>query len=391
MRTKKATIKENILEAKTSKMKKKNLLSSHGGDLKKRWYVRYTDRGTDGKTSTKKVYGGINTFKTIKERTEAAEIIIEALAKDVRTVKDQTVEIENQIKIKLHDSLEKIRPRVERTTYWTYYSKLKNFLLWINEENLYHFNQLTNEVITSFLNGLLDDGLSNVTYNAYKNTISSLFKEIKDVNNPFKNIDNLRKKSVPPKYFNKTDIKRLRNVIDDAHPQLWLACQMMYYCLIRPNELRCLKLSEIDLEESRIRITAIDAKNNVTQSVTIPEQLHAILEAMNLHRYKNDDYLFGNKNEPGTVRRKKDYFSKQHQAIISKEGYDTEKYKFYSWKHSGAVAVVKNKVPEKLIQLQGRWHSLSQLDNIREQKKPITFLGVIGFFLFFFCRGLQVF
>ena len=56
-----------------------------------------------------------------------------------------------------------------------------------------------------------------------------------------------------------------------------------------------------------------------------------------------------------------------HLAILKKLKFNTERHKFYSWKHTGAVQMVKNGIHIKYIQVQGRWHDLDQVNSYLRQ------------------------
>ena len=62
--------------------------------------------------------------------------------------------------------------------------------------------------------------------------------------------------------------KWVKDAISKDDPQLWLACQIQYYCAIRPGtELRLMKLKWIDFDKATFRIPNIEAKNNQTEIV----------------------------------------------------------------------------------------------------------------------------
>lgn len=334
-------------------MKKNFVLSHHKLDLEKRWYIRYQGKNPDGLTVTKKVYGFINVHKTVEARLEAAELLILELKKDTSVTEDI-------IRKEFLTKLDEIKPQLRKKTYWTYYSKVNNFALWCTKNKIKTIEQINDSVITRFLNELLETK-SNCTYNAYKNTLYRLI--------PLEclNRKNLVKLSVPAKFFSQKQKDTLRRHFKKSHPQLWLFCQMIYFTLIRPGELRLLKLSDINLEEHSITIPAPISKNKKTQTVSIPDELHTVLCKMNIDNLKQDYYLFGSQHVPGEIPRKADTFAKWHQRELKELGFDTSKYKLYSWKHTGAIFLLKMGASEKEIQIQGRWHSLDMLDKYLRQ------------------------
>ena len=67
---------------------------------------------------------------------------------------------------------------------------------------------------------------------------------------------------------------------------------MEYYCAIRPNELRQLRLRDIDLEQQIVRIPAPVAKNRTTEYVNIPAQMVKLLRAIGIEGMNRDWLLF---------------------------------------------------------------------------------------------------
>jgi integrase len=336
-------------------------LTSHGNDLKKRWYVHYTAIDSDGKSYTAKQYKGINNFKTVEGRELAAKHLIEKLEQEIGNVTRKT------IRQTLEHALSKESHILRTDTVYAYYSKINVFCQWCDENNVTTFQQINSDVVGEFLKNLIDKGRSNATYNAYKNTLSLLLDKTNKAENPFTEFKNMKKNSTPAKYFNKRDIRKLQYLISNEDPQLWLFCQMMYYCLIRPNELRHVKISDIDLDEGYITILSEHSKVGKTDTVAIPTELQEILDDLELEQYPNDFYLFSKCGSPSYRKVSESHFATTHQAILKSEGYDTDRYKLYSWKHTGAVGMVKNGVSLKDIQIQGRWSTLEMVDSYLRQ------------------------
>lgn len=44
--------------------------------------------------------------------------------------------------------------------------------------------------------------------------------------------------ATPAKYFQRAQIEKLKMAMLEKDPDLWFACQWLYYCFIRPGELR---------------------------------------------------------------------------------------------------------------------------------------------------------
>lgn len=148
-----------------------------------------------------------------------------------------------------------------------------------------------------------------------------------------------------PQPFTMDDRSRLKAAMMDKDPYLWLACEIQYYCAIRPGtELRLCKVGYIDREKLTITIPAELAKAKRTDTVGIPPALMEYMEKLGIFNYPADFYIFGSNRYPGsrplgknTMRNKFNLY--REQLGISKD------CKFYSWKHTGAISAANNNMP----------------------------------------------
>jgi integrase len=74
-------------------------------------------------------------------------------------------------------------------------------------------------------------------------------------------------------------------------------------------------------------------------------------------------YLFGTDTQPHCKNR----FNKEHRRFLEKHSYNTNEYKFYSWKHTGAYIAVRAGIRTKDLQVQMRHHSLDETDKYLRQ------------------------
>lgn len=346
-------------------MIKKFLLSHHNYDLSKRWYIRYITTDKAGRAITKKIYEGINHGKTVEERMKIANTILDRL--ETEGVKVKTI-LQNEIKISFYAALEIIRPTLRRKTFQCYRSKINIFSNWCEANKINKIRHLNQSVFIKFLNYLLNKGNSHASYNDYKTTLKYIGSFVPELDqNTFDKIKKLSQNSVPAAYFQDYHIKILEKKISAENPQLWLVCQFIYYTLIRPGELRQIKIGDINLQNGTILVRADISKNKKTENVAIPNQLLNVLIEQNIFDYPTDFYLFGSKGCPSEGMRKVNYFQTKHLKILESLKFDTKRFKLYSWKHTGAVNMVRSGVHIKYIQIQGRWHDLDQVNSYLRQ------------------------
>ena len=312
-------------------------------DLSKKWFVYFYENG-----KRVRVYGHINKYKTRNARIKAAENLIDDLKKEGRGAKKK---IEGQI----YQWLEKKKPLLRKKSYQTYKSKIDNFLTYVGP-------YLTQEKVRGFFEKIRSDRHST-TYNKYLQLFKQIFNDIGEE----KLIEDLKKvKAIrtPARYFLPSQVKLIKRHLLVADPELWFFCQFIYYCFIRPGELRLLKVSDVLFDEKRVFIRGKISKNRKNQYVAIPEAFLADLHK-NLDSRNPNEYIFPGKTsipKPigiGTM-------SHKHLEMLRQLGFDSE-YKLYSWKHTGAVMAVKAGVGVKELQMQLRHHSLDQVNEYLRQ------------------------
>jgi integrase len=309
-------------------------LYSANDNLSARWYISFYK---DGKRILK--YGNINQFDTIEARYAAAY----ELAKQLDT---NPAPKPSQLLQKIAAHLATRQPFLRKKTFQTLCSKINTF------ENFLRLHPKA--TVLEFFE-YLNSKVHPVTYNDYVEKFRRIWQ---DIGEQFADIQkHKRAQSTPAMFFNTTELAFIRPAIRKV-PDLWLFVQLLYYCFIRPSELRQLRLADVLLDEKKIRIRSSVSKNGLLQYVKIPDvfldELLRLLPARPPHAY-----IFGNGVKPlgaNTMARK-------HQKILRACGFDTKVYKLYSWKHTGAVAAVKAGIHIKELQIQLRHHSLDQVND----------------------------
>lgn len=311
-------------------------------DLSKRWFLYYYRDG-----DRMRVYGDINRYHTIAERKEAMrklkrKLKIE-LAVPVVTIRD-----------KCYQYVEDNRPIWRKKTYQTIKSKL-NVL----------FGRCSRELdkleVEQFFKWLKHNKHST-TYSNYLSKLRTVLKAIGEEHR-IEDIPHLKEHRRPARYFQPHQIARLKKYISSKDPQLWLFVQFIYYCFIRPGELRHFKASDVLLSEESLIVKSSISKNHKTEYVAIPKPFFPHLKYVNT--LKPNEYLFPSyKDHSKPIGL--NTMSTRHRKILKELGFGVE-YKLYSWKHTGAVMAAKSGVGVKELQLQLRHHSLDQVNEYLRQ------------------------
>jgi len=354
--------------------------------MTKKWFVMYSVRNPrTGKMQLFKVYAPLGKFHDPKSRTAAADKLITDLTDklrhgwtpwedDTKVIYDDRLEYQNitriygtrralnrTIRYYASQYLEEISGRLDPDgTMGTYRSKLRIFSNWIDAhtEPGNDASAVTNETMVRFFRWLIDDQLrSGKTVHDYHYILAGFFEWMVGrkifVANPVHDMPPCtRVCDQAPAPIHEFDIEIFKQeLVND--PQLWLAVQFQYYCALRPGrELRLLKIRDIDFARGLVTVRRAQAKTKVTRTVVIPGNfLLSLRSDFRLMDYCKEFYVFGKNGEPGPQYIGKNNLRYRFNAIREKLGMPAE-YKFYSWKHTGAVQASLSGIPDSHIQRQ---------------------------------------
>lgn len=312
-------------------------------DLSKKWFVYWYE----GRQRRRK-YGDINQHSTRAARQRAAELLIEELKASHRRRISKAEETIRQY-------IAQNASRWRKSTLEHYQGKTNAFFDHLGGRDL------TAETLAEFLQHI-QDNRHPTTYNKYIVTLKKLLA-VAGYGHLLSNAEKLRASSTPARYFQAGHARRLLAAIDEQDEDLGLFVRFLYYCFIRPRELRRLRVGDILLEEGEIRVPGKVSKNAKTQFVVIP---HCFLPHLApLFDRPPGEYVFPSPADRSKPAGKNTMY-RRHKKFLDALGFG-EGYTLYSWKHTGAVAAAKAGVSIKELQLQLRHHSLDETDKYLRQ------------------------
>jgi site-specific recombinase XerD len=188
------------------------------------------------------------------------------------------------------------------------YSSFVNILCtWVNRNNANLFASMFNKSwAVRFMDYVYNErGVSQRSYNNYLKTGKCLFSWCLEKGYCKENVF----LSFKPK--RKEDKKRILIDADtrikitqywDNSPML-LVCHLVYYSLIRPKEIRNIKVSDISLENHYIKIDSSIAKNHHTRYAVMSPEIERIISKMELLKYGKQNYIFSDREsmKPGKM------------------------------------------------------------------------------------------
>lgn len=372
-------------------------LNDKGGDVTKQWYVEYYYYvPNEAKPRKRRIYTGLCTG-TAAERYEIAKLIIAeqtAILKSpdlfsarphdtsdvhrddegTRPEADRYAAYEAATKAENLTAafIDYMRGSIAQKTYETYKSKLKYYCRWLQttENNIVAIRQ---QQLVPFFHWLADDRhLTKRSIFKYKQIVHGLYDWLINqgylTDNPVYDIPAYGTiKDCAPVPMGTSDRERLKAAIENADPYLWLACEIQYYSAVRPDEIRNLKVRDLDLERLQITIRAEVAKNRHKETVPIKPVVADLIRRLGIMNYNPDYYVFGYRNIPSEKPVGKNTLRNRFNCYRDALHIDPA-VKFYSWKHTGAISMVNGGVSVWDLQHHMRHSSVTTTEEYIRQR-----------------------
>lgn len=373
------------------------------GDLTGKWYVEYAYRIPDGGDDIHRyrIYDGLCSGTEEERRTKAAKLIetINEYLKSgeylnhssdyspVRPTdshREEQQRYEERLKQLRVDYLTSryitiLSPSIRKKSKETYSSKFKYLCKYVHEElEDKTVNRITREDMISFFAWLATNrNLCRCTIHKYIMITKSFFDWCEDMGyrelrtNPVYKIPRYGKViDCSPVPFTMDERRRLKEAIWHKEPYLWLACEMQYYCAIRPGmELRLLKIGQIDRDRSAVTIPCDIAKNKRTETVGVPKDLMELIEKLGIFNYPANYYVFGKWGIPGCTPLGRNTMRNRFNLYREELGISPD-HKFYSWKHTGAITAIENDIPVRKLKDYMRHKDLSTTMEYIQRMRP---------------------
>jgi site-specific recombinase XerD len=263
-------------------------------------------------------------------------------------------------------SLEIKKPSLRPASYPSYKSTSKLFQKWasdcrLNDMDVVYFDKLRAVYFDDYLT--VECGYAAKTVNGHVSYLKSLFQVLVEreiiLNNPFKNLKKHKEgESRKNMAFNEEQMDGIKKIVEEKDPSLWLFIQFIYYCYLRPNEVRQLKHSYFQLDKYQIFIPGYISKNGKDGYVTIPESFRSVL-ARSKEFNSGNEYLFMGRYNKKSLS--KNVMGSRFRNL-TRDFNLSKDYTLYSWKHSGVVAAYRAGIEIKTIQNQCRHQNLKQTD-----------------------------
>lgn len=347
-------------------------LYDFGGDMspENKWYVQYSVKDpATGQMVRKKLYAGFAKIKDKKSRYAYANTLIKEYTDKLTAgwnpyIHDKTAIYTDMLQYRnaarifqdkksgnkninfyINKHLAEQFSGLDPNTISTYTSKYRIFQLWAQKEGFseYDISGWDNGMIKQFFHFLNSERqVSKVTYGKYKQLIFGLFENLYDNGkisvNPVQKLPKCtRVVDKGPQPIMEEDILTIMEKLKEQ-PQMYLFVLFEYYCLMRPNEIRLMKVSWIDFYRKIIRIPPEISKTRRPKTPIIPDAFMRVLrDIYELHLVDKDLYVIGKHDEkPGSEHLGKNTMRTRFNVLLKKLKMPVG-YMLYSWKHLANV------------------------------------------------------
>jgi integrase len=347
-------------------------------DEKNKWYVQFSVKNPrTGAMERKKMYAGLHSIKNRAQRYKAAEKIILEYSEKLRAgwnpfIDNTTAIYSDQLQYKyaariyqdrkagnitvnyfINRYLKERLSGLDPNTISTYTSKYRVFEMWCQRENYADkdITVFTVQVVQLFFSYLNNERQSShITYKKYKQLIFGLFEFVVDLGklsfNPVQRLPKCtRVVDKAPSPISDLDVEKFIERIK-PYRQLYLSVLFEYYCLMRPTEIRFMKVKWIDFGRSIIYIPPEISKTRRPKTPIIPiEFMELLRNEFSLHNEPKDFYVIGKINEkPGKIPLGKNTMRNRFNKIRTELNMPAE-YHYYSWKHTANGRLEDESIP----------------------------------------------
>lgn len=304
----------------------------------KRWYFEWHIILPGGVRYRKKCYGGINTGKTADEREQLAAAWLKQfdphdhldIGPKKKKVKSSTLHQ------KLQRYLDDHRDGWKHSTYKHSAGRLQLFSDWcasncatvpiekIDSRNAKLFMRWLNDV----------HHVSTTTHNHYRALLFTVYRRWRVKENPFELVHRFPENKTPQKAFTPEQRLQLTEWMREHDAELFLFVGFMYYTFLRPNEIRNLRVNEVDLTAKIVTVPGLKSKTNKTVTHKIPDVFFDQIKFLNFHHQQ--DFVFGYDGVSGPTRHGRDRYMRRLRVALDHFNFSS-KYSLYSWRHTGAI------------------------------------------------------
>jgi integrase len=154
-------------------------------------------------------------------------------------------------------------------------------------------------------------------------------------------------------------IKKISDYLSGHNKNFLLACEILYFCMVRPKEMTYIKIKHIDLIKGTLFIPGETAKNYKDAVVTMPKSLISLIGELKIMASPGDHYLFSDDFRPGKLYRRSKQFNDYWSRVLRPALNLPLNIKMYSLKDTGITDMIRKYNDPIIARDQARHHDLS--------------------------------
>ncbi len=219
---------------------------------------------------------------------------------------------------------------------------LKKFRNWL-AKNRYHFefiSEITTGSVQSYFDYLVEvKGIGPQTYNNTLGRLKNYYSVAKkrkwvEGENPFDYVDRQRTSyGEKNTAYTQEQLNEIIPYVKETDHYLFNFIGFIYYGLMRPSEIRRMRVRNIDFEKRLIRIEASQSKVKKLDILPIADPLWELIQGMNLQNSPSDYFIFTSSEKPGTKEMGHNWSTDYYKKIKTHFGLDSN-YSIYGFKHT---------------------------------------------------------
>lgn len=316
----------------------------------KSWYVDFFAWDPVSERMKRKKYM-LDRCKTVSERRTMATLLITSITQRLMkgwnpfVAGDSTRHLTafDEVLKKYRDYISSMEAKgtLKQKTAYDYLSRVGTLETYISEcrVRISFIYQFDRSFVTDFLDYLImDKDVSATTRNNYRtwlSTVGTWLVERKYISrNPVEDVHMLREKQKKRDALPASALTRMREYLYNNNRHFLLACMMEYYTLIRPDELRHLKIGNLSIADMEVTVPAEVAKNRKERKVGLNAKVLKLMIELKIFDSPSHFYIFGEDLKPGPKITYLNHFRLEW-GRMRKELRWPDSYQFYSLKDSG--------------------------------------------------------
>ena len=204
--------------------------------------------------------------------------------------------------------------------------------------------------IENYKDWMLQNNLSNRSINNYIKALRTMYnfsiEQFPDLltENPAKKVKLFPSISTSHEIYTEAQLTAITNYFEQKKQyNMLLFCRFIVYTFLRPSEIRKIKIRHIDLIAKTVTIPAFNNKTNEKKTKVMHRNIVELLQLMELHKYPENYYVFGDNDLPNHECISKNYPLRRF-SILRKKLKLRNEQTMYSLRHTYVCMMLRNGV-----------------------------------------------